>query len=120
MARLPLARAFTSDPLVIEQLGPFMLILALAQPFLGLHFTLGGALRGAGDTITPLLAGALGNWGFRVPLAYLASRLLELDVVYVWLALMFDHLARSSWLLYAFWREGWVTALEDREPGRAA
>jgi putative MATE family efflux protein len=119
LARTPLARAFTSDPLVIEQLEPFMLILALAQPLLGLHFTLGGALRGAGDTVTPLLAGALGNWVFRVPLAFLAARVFGLDVIYVWLALFFDHLGRSVWLILAFKRERWVTAI-GAGPRRAA
>jgi putative MATE family efflux protein len=105
--RVPLARIFTSDPLVIQELGPFMLVLALAQPLLGIHFTLGGALRGAGDTITPLYAAALGNWGFRVPLAFAASRLFDLDVLWVWLALMFDHLARSIWMVQAFRAGRW-------------
>ncbi len=112
--RTPLAHAFTNDPLVIEQIGPFMLILALAQPFLGLHFTLSGALRGAGDTVTPLLAGALGSWGFRVPIAYVASRILELDIIFVWGALMFDHVARSAWLIVAFRRERWVSTIGGR------
>ena len=47
LARIPLAELFTNDRSVIEAMEPFMLLLALAQPFMGLHFTLGGALRGA-------------------------------------------------------------------------
>jgi Na+-driven multidrug efflux pump len=80
-----------------------MLILAVSQPLLGLHFTLGGA-RGAGDTVTPLLAAAFGNWGFRVPLAALGAAALHLDLVWVWGALFFDHLARAIWLGLAFRR----------------
>ena len=57
-----------------ENLMPFMLMLAIAQPFMGAHFTLGGVLRGAGDTLTPLVGAAVGNWGFRVPLAWLFTR----------------------------------------------
>ena len=38
-----LARLFTDDAEVIGELVPFMLVLAVAQPFLQLHFTLGGA-----------------------------------------------------------------------------
>jgi putative MATE family efflux protein len=106
-ARSPLARLFTDDPGVIEQLGPFMLCLALAQPFLGLHFTLGGALRGAGDTLSPLLAATLGNWAFRVPLAYLAAMVFATDVIWVWAALVVDHLARAIWLVIAFGRGRW-------------
>jgi putative MATE family efflux protein len=108
LSRNPLARLFTDDPNVVQELGPFMLILALSQPFMGVHFTLGGALRGAGDTVTPLWAAALGNWGFRVPLAFAASRLLDLDVIWLWLALMLDHAARAVWMTWAFRAGRWA------------
>lgn len=106
LAREPIARAFTSDEAVVAALGPFMLLLALAQPPMGVHFTLGGALRGAGDTWTPLIAAFLGNWGFRVPLAFLGGRF-ELDVVWVWAALIADHFARAVWLTISFRRGKW-------------
>jgi putative MATE family efflux protein len=102
VAREPLGRLFTADASVIAGLAPFMLILAVAQPFLGLHFTLAGALRGAGETVTPLKAAALGNWGFRVPLAVFANQALDLDLVWIWSALLFDHLSRAIWLTAAF------------------
>ena len=105
--REPLARLFTADAGVIQALGPFMLILAVSQPLLGFHFTLAGALRGAGDTVTPLFAAAFGNWGFRVPLAAIGSAALHLDLVWVWGALFFDHLARAIWLGIAFRRGRW-------------
>ena len=107
LAREPIARAFTNDEGVVQALLPFMLLLALAQPPMGVHFTLGGALRGAGDTWTVLLAATLGNWGFRVPLAFLASAGLQLDVIWVWAALIADHFARAVWLTIAFRRGGW-------------
>jgi Na+-driven multidrug efflux pump len=106
-ARGPLARVFTDDPRVVAALGPFMLIMALAQPFMGVHFTLGGALRGAGDTLTPLWGAVLGNWGLRVPFALLFAFGLQVDVVFVWLALSFDHVARAIWMWVAFARGGW-------------
>jgi putative MATE family efflux protein len=102
LARDPIARLFTSDQGVIEALGPFMLLLALAQPPMGVHFTLGGALRGAGDTWTVLVAATLGNWGFRVPIALVASAGLKLDVIWVWAALIADHFARAVWLTISF------------------
>ncbi len=113
LSRDPLARLFTDDPSVIQELGPFMLILALSQPLMGIHFTLGGALRGAGDTVTPLYAAALGNWGFRVPVAFAASRLLDADVIWVWLALMFDHAARAVWMTWAFRAGRWARSSEE-------
>jgi putative MATE family efflux protein len=109
--RDPLGRLFTSDPGVLTALGPFMLILALSQPLLGLHFTLSGALRGAGDTWNPLVAASVGNWLFRVPLAVFFALYLHADLVWVWGALFFDHLARSIWLAQAYRRGTWQTRL---------
>jgi putative MATE family efflux protein len=107
VAREPIARLFTSDAGVVTALGPFMLLLALAQPAMGVHFTLGGALRGAGDTWTPLVAATLGNWGFRVPIAFVASAGMQLGVVWVWTALIADHFMRALWLTWSFRRGRW-------------
>jgi len=115
LARGPIARFFTDDPGVLAALGPFMLTLALSQPLLAMHFTLSGALRGAGDTVTPLLAAAIGNWAFRVPLAYAFTRL-DLPVLWMWLALVFDHVARAAWVSWAFTRGRW----RERSAGSAA
>jgi len=106
-AREPLARLFTDDPATIETLGPFMLALALAQPFLQVHFTLGGAHRGAGDTFTPLIAAIVSNWVFRVPVAYLAAVVFEAPLAWVWSAILFDHLSRAIWLTITFRRGTW-------------
>jgi putative MATE family efflux protein len=92
--RTPLAQQCTDDVQVARDLAPFMLMLALAQPFMGAHFTLGGVLRGAGDTVTPLIGAAVGNWGFRVPLAWLFARVFGAHLIWVWAALIADHLAR--------------------------
>jgi putative MATE family efflux protein len=106
--RYPLARLFTDDTQVIAALGPFMLALAVAQPFLQLHFTLAGAHRGAGDTWTPLLAASIGTWLVRVPLALLCAAILHADVFWVWVVLIFDHMARSGVLLWSFRRGRWL------------
>ena len=85
-----------------------MLMLALAQPLLGIHFTLAGSLRGAGDTMSPMLASIIGNWALRVPLAFLFVHVLSLDVVWVWLTLVIDHLTRAVWITWAFRRGRWL------------
>ena len=113
--RTPLAELFTDDRAVIAALGPFMLALAVGQPFLQLHFTLGGAHRGAGDTWTPLIAATLGNWLFRVPIAVVAAAVFEADVVWVWYALVFDHLSRAALMLWSFRRGRWMSRLDDRD-----
>jgi putative MATE family efflux protein len=109
--RFDLARLLTADMDVIRALGPFMLALAIAQPLLQLQFTLGGAHRGAGDTTTPLIASSVGNWVFRVPLAFYFAIVLETDVSWIWYALILDHFARSVVLVRSFRRGAWKTKL---------
>jgi Na+-driven multidrug efflux pump len=105
--RTQLASVFTQDQEVIEQLLPFMLMLGIAQPFMGAHFTLGGVLRGAGDTVTPLVGAGVGNWVFRVPLALLYAKVLSLSLPWVWSALIADHIARMLISGFAFARGRW-------------
>jgi putative MATE family efflux protein len=110
LTREPLARLFTTDAATAAALGPFMLCLSLAQPTMQLHFTLAGAYRGAGDTMTPLVASLIGNWVFRVPMAWAATALLQLPLVYVWVILVFDHTSRAAWLLWRFRSRPWQRA----------
>jgi putative MATE family efflux protein len=114
LAREPLARGFTDDAATVAALGPFLLCLAFAQPFLQAHFALGGALRGAGDTFTPFVAATLGNWGLRVPLACLFSLVWELDLVWVWYVLLLDHAMRTAWLARSFHVGNWAQRLAKR------
>lgn len=106
--RAPLARTFTSDERVAADLAPMMLMLAVAQPFMGMHFALGGVLRGAGDTMTPFLGAALGNLCFRVPLAWVFARVIGASLAWVWAALVFDHLARLAVNGWVFLRGRWA------------
>jgi putative MATE family efflux protein len=107
VTREPLANLFTVDPETAAHLLPFMLCLSVAQPAMQLHFTLGGAFRGAGDTLTPLYAALLGNWVFRVPLAFLAARWFDLPILYLWMVLILDHVARAIWLSLGFRSGRW-------------
>jgi putative MATE family efflux protein len=121
LLRAPLARMFTSDAAVVAALDPFILLLGVGLPFLVSHFTLAGALRGAGDTLTPLWAAAVGNWVFRVPLGYLCAELLHLDLFWVWSIMIVDHVTRALWLNHAFkygrWHER--VGVATRRPSRA-
>jgi putative MATE family efflux protein len=108
LARMPIAHMFTDDRATIAALGPFLLCLAISQPMLQLHFTLAGVHRGAGDTWTPLIAATVGNWGFRVPLAAFFAHVLHTSVSWLWVALIFDHIARAAWLTVTFQRGKWL------------
>jgi Na+-driven multidrug efflux pump len=107
----PIAEFSAADPHTAEALIPFMMCLAFAQPFMQLHFTLAGAFRGAGDTWTPLVSALIGNWAFRVPFAWLVTKVLHAELFWVWAVLMLDHVARAIWLLWAFQRRDWSQRL---------
>jgi putative MATE family efflux protein len=108
-----LARLFTSDAALVAELVPFLLFLALAQPALQAHFALGGAHRGAGDTMTPFVAATVGNWAIRVPLACLFAWGLGASVLWVWAIIVLDHSVRSAWLAWSFRRGRWRERLAD-------
>ncbi len=120
VAREPLARLFSDEQALVAELTPFLLALAVVQPFLQSHFALGGAHRGAGDTTTPFVASALGNWALRMPLAALFAWVLELPVVWVWYAIVFDHLTRAAWLTWSFRRGRWAHAIRAGPRAEAA
>jgi len=111
LARFRLAALFLDDAATIAELGPFMLCVALAQPMLQTHFTLGGAHRGAGDTWTPMVAATVGNWVFRVPLAVLFGVVWHTALIWIWAALIADHSARVVWLAWTFRRGRWKSSL---------
>jgi len=113
LLREPLTFVFTEDAAVVAALTPFLLSLAASLPFLVTHFTLAGALRGAGDTLTPLYSSVLGSWGIRVPLGYLFSSVLNLPLAWVWSVLLLDHLSRAIWLSWTFRYGPWDQKLGD-------
>lgn len=102
-----IAGLFTAESALVGTLAPFLVCLALAQPSLQAHFALGGALRGAGDTWTPFVAAAVGNWALRVPLACLFAYAFRAPVVWIWAVIVADHMARALWLAFSFQRGAW-------------
>lgn len=108
--RLELAQLFVDDPATVASLLPFLLCLAVSQPFLQAHFALGGAHRGAGDTTTPFLAATAGSWVFRLPLAFGLAYGLDAPIAWVWWALSVDHFTRMAWLAWSFRRGRWHRA----------
>ena len=96
LAARPIARLFVDDPEVIADAVSFIRVLAVAQPLMAIDFTLGGALRGAGDTRFPLLTVLIGFYVCRLGFAWLVTFWLGLDVVWLWLALIGDYAARSA------------------------
>lgn len=90
----PIAELFVDDPEVVAKTVTFIWVLAAAQPLMAIDFTLGGALRGSGDTRFPLLAVLIGFYLCRLGSAWVVTFWLQLPLVWLWLALVPDYVAR--------------------------
>jgi putative MATE family efflux protein len=82
--RFPLIRLFNSDAGVAALGARYLSIVGGAYVLFSILFITGGLLRGAGDTLTPMLVTLIALWVVRVPAAALLSRRLGTDGV--WLA----------------------------------
>ena len=63
-------RVFTADEMVIQSGIALLFIAALFQLFDGVQTVSTGALRGLGDTQTPMIANLIGYWMVGLPLSY--------------------------------------------------
>ncbi len=64
------ARLFTADAAVVKAGGSLLIVVAFFQLFDGVQAVAIGALRGAGDTRTPMICHMLAYWGLGLPLGY--------------------------------------------------
>ncbi len=102
---------FLDDQTVtIQRTVEFTYILGAMMPLLAVEFTIGGALRGAGDTRFPLMATIIGLLVMRCGLAAIATYL-GLHVIYVYAALIGDYIVKSIMLLWRFHRGKWKTVV---------
>jgi multidrug resistance protein, MATE family len=82
-----IARAFSPDPLVIRVGASLLLVAAAFQLFDGLQVVTTGALRGAGDTKTAMLANGIAYWFIGIPLGTFLCFRLGWGAVGVWIGL---------------------------------
>lgn len=101
---------FIPDDPQTAQLGVMcLLIAAFEQPLMGTAMVYAGALRGAGDTRSPLIVGALAIWLVRVPLGWFLAFRLKLGLNGLWLTMIADWGVRSVAFAYIFRRGRWKT-----------
>ena len=95
---------YTSDPTVLR-LGVSLLAIAAAfQLFDGIQATTTGALRGAGNTRTAMLANLCGYWAFGLPIGYVLCFRYGYGVIGLWWGLTLALIAIAAVLLLT-WRK---------------
>jgi putative MATE family efflux protein len=109
MALLPAALLglFTSSAEVVRAGTLSLIVVGLAQPAQAVIFTIGGALRGAGDT-RYTLALTIFNWFVvRFPLAVILGIVVGWGLTGVWIAVMIDYFVRAGLLARRFHSGRW-------------
>ncbi|MFV9503347.1 MAG: MATE family efflux transporter [Oscillochloridaceae bacterium umkhey_bin13] len=98
----PLMRIFNDDPGLVASGATALIAVALAQPLWAATFVYGGALRGAGDTRSPLIITGSLNW-IAVGLAFILINLGLTQLWIVWAVFLVSG-PIEAYLFYRTWR----------------
>lgn len=82
-----LVALFTTDAAVRETAASLMMVAAVFQLFDGVQVVTSGALRGLGDTRTPMLVNLIAHWFIGLPIGALLGLGLDLGVTGLWVGL---------------------------------
>lgn len=90
---------------------------AFELPAFGILFTFAGALRGAGDTRSPMLVALFGTFLLRLPLVYLLGVNFGLGLKGIWYGTLIDWIGRATLMAIIFRRGAWKskTFIEEAE-----
>ncbi|MCH2172079.1 MATE family efflux transporter [Myxococcota bacterium] len=104
----PIAEVFVDDPAVVSNTVWFIYMLGVSQPCMAIDFSLGGALRGAGDTRFPLLVVVVSFYGVRLALSVLVTFVWQLSLPWLWAALIGDYVVRAALKAWRFRQGRWA------------
>ena len=104
LAPRPIVRIYTSDPGVIEAGVALLAVAAAFQLFDGVQAVTTGALRGTGDTRTPMICHLAGYWALGLPIGYWLCFHMRLGAVGLWIGLCIALIAIGSVLMAIWWK----------------
>lgn len=102
-----LAARFGGEAEVVELATGLLRIAAAFQVADGIQVVASGALRGAGDTHTAMVANLLAHWCFGLPLGYLLAFQADLGAFGLWWGLTGSLTLAAALLAGLFLRGGW-------------
>ena len=108
-----IARLFSPDPRVVRVGATLLLVAAAFQLFDGLQTVATGALRGTGDTRTPMFANLVAYWLIGLPLGYGLCFQLGWGALGIWIGLCLGLIIIGSGLLIAWHRRSKATGLVE-------
>ena len=116
LAILPLAylgpqaiALFNAEPDVVAAGARCLRIMALGQAFLTLALVIGMALRGAGDTVSPMIISTGALWLVQIPLAYGLPRITHWGATGLWVALAITPVVTATAVCLRFRQGKWKT-----------
>ena len=109
----PIASIYTTDEAVAVTAARIMAYCSWALPGVSTHQTIAGALRGAGDTRTPMIASLCSLWIFRVALSYLLITVMGMGVIAMRVCISLDQLVRASINLIRYCQGKWAKVGKD-------
>ena len=98
------------DPGSIYYSRIYIMMIMFQMPLMGIYFSLAGGLRGAGDTMWPLIGSAIGVYGGRLCAAFLIYYLFHPPVYMIWCSMYIDMIIRLGVTFYRLgsgkWKKG--------------
>lgn len=113
-----LLRPFTSDEAVLLLGTRLLVVAAVFQLFDGMQVVATGALRGLGNTRSPMVWNLLAHWGVGLPFAYYACFVLGWGVIGLWTGLGFG-LGICGVVLVGVWGRQSAAPLPGPGPARS-
>jgi MATE family multidrug resistance protein len=95
-------RFFSPDPAVLATGAVLLVVAAVFQLFDGFQVVATGALRGAGDTRTPMLANLFGHWFVGLPIGYFLGLHLGWGASGVWIGLCIGLILVGAYLAWVW------------------
>ncbi|WP_227132208.1 MATE family efflux transporter [Halorubellus salinus] len=113
---------FTSDPGTVPNAVAFTRTFGVAAPFLVSFVVVSGALQGASDTRTPLVARIVSLLAFYLGFSYVASVSLGWGVPGILAGVVLHYASAATIVTLGFWRGDWARRASDmlRERGSAS